>query len=63
MEKVKYFDKKKFMWDGVTHDSEPEALQVKAAYEKENFEIFVVQEEGKHFVFTRRLVAEVEVVN
>jgi len=32
MEKVKFFDKKKFMWDGITYGSEPEALQKKEEY-------------------------------
>ena len=61
MENVKILDEKKFMWDGRTYMSESEAKTVNAEYEKNNFEIQVVQEDGKYFLFTRRVVTEVEV--
>ena len=59
MEDVKFFDKKKFMWDGKTYISESEAFGIKAEYEKNNFETRIVQEEEKYFLFTRRLVTEI----
>ena len=59
MDDVKFFDKKKFMWDGKTYISESEAINVKAEYEKNNFETRIVQEEEKYFLFTRRLVTEI----
>jgi len=59
MEDVKFFDKKKFMWDGKTYISESEAISIKAEYEKNNFETRIVQEEEKYFLFTRRLVTEI----
>jgi hypothetical protein len=61
MDNVKLFDENKFMWDGRTYESEPETLTVKAAYEKNNFETRMVQEEEKYFLFTKRVVTEVEV--
>jgi len=50
MEDVKFFDKKKFMWDGKTYISESEAISIKAEYEKNNFETRIVQEEEKYVV-------------
>ncbi len=61
MENVKIFDEKKFMWDGRTYMSESEALNIKAEYEKNNFETRVVQEEKKYFLLTRKVVTEVEI--
>lgn len=61
MDNVKVIDDKKFMWDGKTYESEKEAEEVKGSYEKENFETRLVSEEGKYFVFTRRVVTEVVV--
>ncbi len=59
MDNVKFFDEKKFMWDGRTYISESEAINIKAEYEKNNFETRIVQEEEKCFLFTRRVVTEV----
>jgi len=59
MDNVKYFDGKKFMWDGRTYISESEAINIKAEYEENNFETRIVQEEEKYFLFTRRVVTEV----
>lgn len=61
MDKVKFFKEKKFMWDGRTYMSESEALNIKAEYEKNNFETRMVQEEEKYILFTQRKVTEVEV--
>ncbi len=61
MDKVKFFEEKKFMWDGRTYMSESEALNIKAEYEKNNFETRMVQEEEKYILFTQRKVTEVEV--
>jgi len=61
MDNVKFFDENKFMWDGKTYISESEAINIKAEYEKDNFETRMVQEEEKYFLFTRRVVTEIEV--
>ena len=63
MEKAKFFEKKKFMWDGMTYESETEVLPKKSEYEKENFITRVIQEDGKFFLFTQRVVTEIEVQN
>ena len=59
MDNVKFFNEKKFMWDGRTYISESEAINIKAEYEKNKFETCVVREEEKYFLFTRRVVTEV----
>jgi hypothetical protein len=61
MDNVKFFDEKKFMWDGRTYESEPEAINIKVEYEKNNFETRMVLEEEKYFLFTKRVVTEVVV--
>jgi len=61
MDIAKIIDDKKFMWDGKIYEGEKEAQEVKTSYEKDNFETRIVYEEGKYFVFTRRVVTEVVV--
>ena len=60
MDNVKIIDEKKFMWDCRTYMSESEALNIKAEYEKNNFETRIIQEEEKYFLFTQRVIIEVE---
>ena len=57
----KMIDGKKFMWDGVEYSSEKEAQDVKKKYEDDEFEVELVQEEEKHFLYTRRVVTEIVV--
>jgi hypothetical protein len=61
MDNVKFFDEKKFMWDGRTYISESEANNIKAEYEKNNFETRLVREGDEYFLFTKRIVTEIEV--
>lgn len=61
MENIRFFDGKKYMWDGKTYSTENEALKVKEEYEKDNFETNIVSEENNYFLFTRRVVTEVVV--
>lgn len=61
MDNVRFFDEKKFMWDGRTYASESEATNMKAEYEKNNFETRMVHEEEEYFLFTKRIVTEIEI--
>ena len=54
-------DGKKFMWDGKDYESPDEAKTKMAEYEKEGFEVRMVEEEDKVHVYTRRVVTEVQV--
>ncbi len=58
---VKFIDGKKYMWDGEDYESEAAARENISKYENENFETKLIEEEGKHFVFTRRVVTEIVV--
>lgn len=51
-------DGKKFMWDGRLFDARDEGLRQADAYEKESFEVRMVEQEGKFLVYTRRPVKE-----
>jgi hypothetical protein len=59
MESVRFFDRRKFMWDGETYDSAAAAAQKRQEYESQGFETQAVEEEGKSFLFTRRVVKEI----
>lgn len=50
---------KKVMWDGVVYETEKEAQEVKKTYEEDNFEVELVEEEGKYLLYTRRVVTEI----
>jgi len=55
-------DGKKFMWDGVTYESEKDAQNTKKKYEADNFEVELIkEEEEQHLLYTRRVVTEVVV--
>jgi len=52
---------KKFMWNGRVYDTRDAGLQEAATYQKDNFEVRVVEQEGQFLVYTRRVVKEVVV--
>ncbi len=56
---ARVFDGKKFMWDKGSYSTEEEAGKKIAAYEKDGFEARLVKEEGKYFVYSRRVVTEI----
>ena len=58
-EASKVIDGKKYMWDGEEYESEKEAQEVKKKYEDDNFEVELIQEEGKSYMYTRRVVTEI----
>jgi hypothetical protein len=51
-------DGKKFMWDGQLYDNREEAARVGESYQKENFQMRMVEEGGKFLVYTRRTAKE-----
>ncbi len=58
MQSMRFFDRRKFMWDGEAYES-PTAGQKRQEYENQGFETRLVEEEGKAYVFTRRVVKEI----
>jgi hypothetical protein len=47
---------KKYIWDGKTYQNESEALNAAAQYKKDNFDVQLIKEGGKQFIYTRRAV-------
>ena len=60
-EKVRFFDGKKFMWDGLEYDDEEKAGSVEKEYAEKGFDVQSCSEDGKVFLYTRRIVTEVVV--
>ena len=58
-ENVKYFDGKKFLWDNEEYPDQGAAQAKAQQYTEQNFEVKVFESAGKHFVYTRRVVATV----
>jgi hypothetical protein len=52
-------DGKKFMWDKGFYSTEDEAKEKMVEYQKHNFEVARLNEEGKHLLYTRRVVTEI----
>lgn len=52
-------DGKKFMWDGRIYATQEEAASAAEAYQKDNFEIHLAEQEEKFLVYSRRIVKEV----
>ena len=50
---------KKFLWDGNSFDTQENASRQAEAYKHDNFEVHLVEQDGKHIIYTRRLVKEV----
>jgi hypothetical protein len=56
---VRFFDQRKFLWDGESYDSRTVAEARKAEYEARGFETQLVEEQGAALVYTRRVVKEI----
>ena len=48
----------KFMWDGRVVDTREECLRVVEEYQRDRFEVQVVEQDGKFLIYTRRVVRE-----
>jgi hypothetical protein len=51
-------DGKKFMWDGQLFETGADGLRAAERYQMDNFEVRLVEQEGKFLVYTRRMVKE-----
>jgi len=61
LDNVRVIDGKKFMWDGEDYESKTAAQENASKYSKDGFETKLIDEGGKFFVYTRRVVTEVVV--
>lgn len=59
VEQVRFVDKDKYMWDGAIYDTEEEANNKKTEYEENDFQVQLVEQEGKYLLYTRRVVTEI----
>jgi hypothetical protein len=55
----KIINGKKVMWDGIEYETEKEVQDLKKKYEDDDFEVELVEEEGKYLLYTRRVVTEI----
>jgi hypothetical protein len=58
-EKVRFFDGKKYMWDGEDHETEEQARAAQERYAAAGFEVQLWHEQGHSSLYTRRTVTEV----
>jgi hypothetical protein len=49
---------KKFLWDGLLFESYEEAYREAEAYKNHKFEVHLLEQNNKHFVYTRRVVKD-----
>ncbi|UCC70968.1 MAG: hypothetical protein JSV86_11260 [Gemmatimonadota bacterium] len=59
--KVRFFEGKKYLWDGEEYDSEAKAKEVEQQYAGNGFEVRLCREEEKYLLYTRRVATEVVV--
>jgi len=58
-EKSRFFEGKKFLWDGEEYDSEEQVSSVEKKYSEKGFDVQMWREDGKVLLYTRRLVTEI----
>ncbi len=59
VEEAVYEDTSKFMSDGETYESRKDAEDKKGEYEGRGFEVRIIEDGGKHCIYTRRVVTEI----
>ena len=59
MPKDVLFKEKKFMWDGIDYPSKEKVLEKIQTYKKNGFEVETLEESGKVYLYTRRIVKEI----
>jgi len=57
-ERARFFDGKKFMWDGQPYDDKDKAAETEEEYREKGFEVQSYTEDGKVLLYTRRVAAE-----
>jgi len=58
-ERTRFFEGKKYMWDGQEYDNEEQASSVEKQYTEKGFEVQMWREDGKVLIYTRRIVTEI----
>jgi hypothetical protein len=60
-DRVRFFEGKKFMWDGEEYSAKKDADEAKKQYAEDGFEVESRREGEKVLLYTRRIVTEVVV--
>ena len=58
-ERARFFEGKKFMWDGVEYDDKKKAQEAEKQYIEGGFEVRSCSEDEKMLLYTRRVVTEI----
>ena len=58
-EQARFFDGRKFMWDGEVYDSEEKANAAQKQYKEKGFEVQLCREDDNVLLYTRRVVTEI----
>jgi hypothetical protein len=58
-EQARFFDGRKFMWDGQEYDSEKDAKAAQKQYSENGFEVEMCREDDNVLLYTRRVVTEI----
>ena len=56
---MRFFDRRKFMWDGESYETRAAAEAKQSGYAAQGFETQLVVEEDKPLLYTRREVKEI----
>ena len=59
MDNFRIFKGKKYGWDNEDYESESAARENMSKYQNEGFETQLVEENGKHYVYSRRTASEI----
>ena len=60
-ERARFFDGRKFMWDGVPYEDKQKADEAQKQYHEKGFDVENCAQDGTVLLYTRRNVTEVAV--
>ena len=58
-DRARFFNGKKYMWDGQAYDDKKKAREVEKEYREKGFDVQSCSEDGKILLYTRRIVTEI----
>ena len=58
-DRVRFFDGKKYMWDGQEYEDKKKAREVEKEYRAKGFDVQNCSEDKKILLYTRRVVTEI----
>jgi hypothetical protein len=58
-DRARFFDGKKYMWDGQEYEDKKKAREVEKEYREKGFDVQNCSEDKKILLYTRRVVTEI----